>query len=337
MLSQSSMAAGERVFRRHPARTAVGAIVVSAMLSAAALFILPQFLPRLMDLSTRGAIVLVVAIALTAAVWVGAFWLRNIRVVVGPDAVEIGRPGNRETYSRATTAFRSRITEHRTNGLPSGTTRALILHTAGREVTIELPGFTRATFNELMAMLNPIAPPPMTDPVEAARARAQLPSSFTVDSSGERRLATRLTIAATVMLIVAALVGALALTPGFLDGELSALVLLVPFAVLAAIPLAIGAIQRRRVLKAIPARISVNHHGIRFDDLDVPFAQLTRIWMTPTGYPVRRLRLERAAGRSSAHVLGSSRVQMSPDYADFLLAVRAETAHTPGLLQLDLE
>lgn len=337
MLSPSPMVTGERTFRRHPARVAVGAIVLSAALSAAALFILPHFLPRLMDLSTRGTIVLVAVVALTAAVWVGAFWFRNIRVVVGPEVVEIGRPGNRETYSRAMTAFRSKITEHRTNGLPSGTTRALILHTAGREITIELPGFTRTTFNELMAVLNPIAPPPVTDPVEAARARAHLPSSFTVDSSGERGLASRLTIAAIALLIVAVLGGVLAATPGFLDGELSALVLLVPFTGVAGIGVAIGAVQRRRVLKAIPAHISVSRHGIRFDEAEVPFAQLTRIWLTPTGYPVRRIRFERAAGRSTTHVLGSSRVQMSPDYSDFLLAVRAETAHLPGLLQLDLE
>ncbi|MGJ0389987.1 hypothetical protein [Microbacterium sp. CGR1] len=337
MIDGVSVVSGERVFRRHPGRALVSAVLLSAALSAAALFILPQFLPRGMNISTRGTIVLVVAIALTLLIFGSTFWLRNTRVVVRADSVEVGRPGSREVFDRATTGFRSKITEHRTNGIRSGITRALIIHNGGREITVELAGFTRATFNDLMAMLNPIASPPTADPVAAARERAQLPSSFTVDSSGERRLVSGLTIGAVVLLIVAALVGALAASPGFLDGELSALVLVVPLAGVAGIGLAIGAFQRRRVLKAIPARITVSHHGIRFDDVDLPFAQLTRIWLTPAGYPVRRIRFERAAGRATSHVLGSPRVQMTPEYTAFLLAVRAETAQHPELLRLDLE
>ena len=337
MIDGVSVVSGERAFRRHPARAVVSAILLSAVLSAATLFILPQFLPRRMDLSTRGMIVLAVAIALTLVVFVSILWLRNTRIVVRPDQVEVGRAGNREVYDRATTAFRSKITEHRTNGLRSGITRALIIEKAGREITVELPGFTRATFNDLMATLNPIAPPPATDPGAPAPGRAQLPASWTVASSGARRLANGLAIGAVVLLVVAAAVVVLALQPGFLDGELSALVLLVPFAGLAGIVLAIGALQRRRVLKAIPAHITVSHHGLRLDDVDLPFSQLTRIWLTPPGYPVRRIRFERVAGRATVHVLGSPRVQMTPEYTALLLALRAETAQHPEMLRLDLE
>ncbi|WP_194764341.1 hypothetical protein [Microbacterium sp. UFMG61] len=337
MVDGVSVMMSEQVFRRHPVRSAVTALVLSAVLSAAALFILPRMLPRTMDLDTRRIIVLVAAIVVTGLVFTSMLWLRNTRIVVRPATVEIGRAGNRETYDRATTAFRSKITEHRTNGIRSGITRALVVYSAGREITVELPGFTRSTFNELMAVLTPIAPAKPADPVEAARVRAQLPSSFRVDSSKERVLATGLTIAAVVLLIVAAAVTAVAFTPGFLDGELSALVLLIPTAGVAGIGLAIGAAQRQRVLKRIPAHVSISHHGIRLDDVDLPFAQLTRIWLTPTGYPVRRIRFERAEGRSTTHILGSNRVQMTPDYGDFLLALRAETSTRPELLRLDLE
>ncbi|WP_157560234.1 hypothetical protein [Microbacterium sp. H83] len=337
MVDGVSVVSGERVFRRDPVRGVVSALVISALLSAVTLFVLPQFLPRRMDLETRGILVLVVALVLTGVVFTSVLWLRNTRVVVRGDSVEIGRAGNREVYDRATTGFRSKITEHRTNGLRSGVTRALIVYSAGREITIELPGFTRSTFNDLMAVLTPLASPAPADPVDAARARAHLPSSFTVDSSKERSLAAGLMIGAVVLLLVAAAVGALAFSPGFLDGELSALVLVVPFAGVAGIGLLIGAVQRRRVLRSIPAHVAVDHHGIRLDDRDIPFAQLTRIWLTPTGYPVRRIRFERAAGRRMTHVLGSSRVDMTPDYADFLLVVRAQTAHLPELLRLDLE
>lgn len=336
MLNQAETVPGERVFRRSPLRSAVGAIVLSAVLSAATLFLLPRFLPRTMDISTRGVLVLIVAIAFTVAVFAGFFWFRNIRIVVRPDAVEIGKAGSRETFPRATTAFRSKITEHRTNGLPSGTTRALVVYSGDREITIELPGYSRPLFNELMATLNPIAQP-VEDAVEAARARSQLPSSFTIDAAGERRLVRLLTTWALVLLAIAAGFALIAVVPGFLDSELSALVLIVPFAAVGGIGLAIGAAQRRRVLRMIPARVSVSRHGIRIDDAEHPFAGLVRIWMTPTGYVVRRLRLQGSAGKGSTHVLASSRVAMAPDYAEFLLAVRADTAHLPGLLSLDLE
>lgn len=337
MVDGVAVVPGERVFRRHPARAVMSAVVTTAVLSTLTLFVLPQFLPRRMDIPTRGIIVLVVALALTAAVWLGIFWFRNVRVVVRPTTVEVGRGGNREVFDRATTVFRSKITEHRTNGIRSGVTRALIVYSNGREIIVELPGFTRTTFNELMAVLSPVDEPPAVDPVAAARARAHLPTSFAVDASKERGFANGLLVGAVAALLVTLATVAVAVTPGFLDGELSALVLIAPFAGVAGVGLLIGAVQRRRVLRGIPSRIGVGQQGLRLDDLDVPYAQLSRIWLTPTGYPVRRLRLERQAGRSTTHVLGSSRVQMVPEYETFLVTVRAQTAHLPGLLRLDLE
>lgn len=327
----------ERVFRRHPLRIALGALVLSLVLSAAALFIIPVLLPRNMSISTRGQIVLVAVVVLTIAVWVGAFWLRNIRVIVRPDTVEIGRPGGTQTYARAATVFRSKVTEHRTNGLRTGTTRALVVWTDGRETLIDLPGYSRTMFNELMAELSPIAQPPAADPVAAARERAKLPTVFRLDATAERRLGHGFLITAVILFAVAAAVGLLMLTPGFLDSELSALVMLIPFAGLAAIGFAIGAGQRLRAARRTPAQIEVGHHGLRIGEVDHPYAHLTRIWLTPPAYPVHRIKLDRATGRSTTLVLGSTRVTMTPPYEEFLLALRSETAHLPGLVSLDLE
>ncbi|WP_334151196.1 hypothetical protein [Microbacterium sp.] len=337
MVNQTSVMPGERVFRRHPLRAAIGALALSVVLSAATLFILPRFLPRNMDVSTRGLIVAVVAIALTAAVWVSTFWFRNMRIVVRPDVVEIGRPGARETYVRSATGFRSQITEHRTNGLRSGVTRALIVHSAGREITVELPGFTRATFNELMAELNPIAQPRLADPVDDARARAHLPRTFAVDASRERRLASGLTIATVVCVLAMAATVVLVLQPGFLDGELSALILVAPITGLAAIACGILAALRARIARSAPVQISLTTHGIRIDDVDHPYDRITRLWLTPPAYPTRRLRIERTNGRPARHTLSSARIEMSPDYGDLLLTLRADTAQRPGLISMDLE
>lgn len=337
MVDQTSVTRVERVFRRHPARAAIGALVLSAALSTATLFLLPRLLPRTMDLSTRGLVVAVVAIALTAAVVVSTFWLRNMRVAVRPDSVEIGRPGARETYDRATTGFRSLITEHRTNGLRSGVTRALIVHSAGREITVELPGFTRATFNELMAALVPVAAPRLADPVDEARARAHLPTVFTVDAAGERRLANRLLFVALVFFATAIATVLLTLSPGFLEGDLSALILIAPMTALGGVAFGIASGLRRRVARSAPAQVTLTHHGIRIDDVDHPYAALTRLWLTPPAYPTRRLRIAPTSGRPVTHTLASPRIAMTPDYSDFLLALRADTTPHPGLISLDLE
>lgn len=337
MVNQTSMVTGERVFRRHPLRAALGALVLSVAVSAATLFLVPRFLPRTMDLSERGLIVGLLVIVFTVAIWVSTFVFQNMRVVVRPDVVEIGRPGARETYARATTGFRSQVTEHRTNGLRSGVTRALIVHSAGREITVQLTGFTRATFNELMAELNPITQPRLADPVDDARARAHLPRMFTVDAGGERRLATRLTITAVVCALAMAATIVLVLQPGFLDSELSALVLIAPFSGLAAIVCGIFAALRSRVARSAPSHISLTTHGIRIDDVEHPYAQITRLWLTPPAYPTCRLRIDRTNGRPVRHTLSSARIAMTPDYGDFLLTLRADTAQRPGLISMDLE
>lgn len=336
-MSQVSAPVAARVFRRHPLRTAVGALVLSVVFSAAVLFLLPKFLPRTMNISTRGTVVLVVAIAITLVVWIGSFWLRNIRVVVTPDTVQIGRAGKVETFARDVTGFRSHITEHRTNGFRSGTTRALIVLSGGREITVELPGFTRATFNELMALLTPVSQPVAEDPVEAARVRASLPSSFTVDASDERRIANGFLITAIVLFAVALAFGLMAFMPGFGESDFSALILLLPFGALGGIGFAIGAAQRRKVARSAPAQVWVSHHGLRIGDTDHPYDQLSRIWVTPPAYDTRRIRIERPTGRSVTHVLASPRIRITPDYRDFVLALRAETARMPGLVSLDLE
>lgn len=336
-MSQVATVPAERVFRRHPLRIALGALVLSAVLSTAALFIIPGFLPRTMNISTRGRIVLVAAIVLTIAVWVGAFWLRNIRVIVRPGTVDIGRPGGMQTYARDTTAFRSKVTEHRTNGLRTGTTRALVVWTDGRETVIDLPGFSRTVFNELMAELAPIAQPPAADPVAAARERAKLPTTFRLDSSGERRIGRGFLITAIVLFAMTLGVTLLVLTPGFLDGDLSALVLLIPFAGIAAIGFAIGAAQRYRAVRRTPAQIVVGPHGLRMGEEDHPYSLLARIWLTPPAYPVHRIRLDKRGGRATTCILGSTRVTMTPTYEEFVLALRSETAGLPGLVSLDLE
>ena len=109
------------------------------------------------------------------------------------------------------------------------------------------------------------------------------------------------------------------------------------FAAVAAIGFAIGAALRYRTARSTPSQIAIGHHSIRLDETDLPYAQLSRIWLTPPAYPVHRIRLDRAGGRGMTVIVGSTRVTMTPSYEEFLQALRSETAHLPGLISLDLE
>lgn len=334
-MTQAFAQQAEIVFRRHPLRTAMKALVLTVVLSAAALFILPSMLPRNMDIPTRGLIVLVVAIVLTAVVWIGMFWYRNIRVVIRPDRIDIGRPGDVQSYARAMTGFRSKVTEHHTNGIRTSTTRTLIVDTGAKETLVDLHGFSRAEFNELMAVLAPIGTP-TTDPVDAARLRAHLVRTFTIDASSQRRIGTAFLVVAVVFLTITVAVAAVVFSQGPLDGE-DAVIVVTPFTGLVGVGFGLGALQRFRAFATSPRRIEIGSLGLRIDDVDHPYSQLRRIWLTPPAYPTHRMQIDPVAGRSRTIILESNRVTLTPAYDEFLLTITSETGRTPGLLSLDLE
>lgn len=325
------------VFRRGILPTVLRAIVVSAVALTAALFLIPQIVPRGMSLSDRTLLLTFVAVVLLVVVWGTLFWLRNVRVVVSRDVVEIGRPGSREAFERATTEFRSRVTEHRTNGVRSGTTRTLIVGRNGVEREFELPGFSRAAFNELMAQLIPLAIAHPADPVAAARVRSQVRRDFQVDASRERRLAIVFAIVSAVFLLLTLVIVLSVMARGELDGE-SVAILLTPLTGLVAAGFGLGVVQRVRAVRQTPTRITVGHRGLRLDEVEHPYASLTRIWLTPPSYSgAKRLRLERRGGRPLTLTLSAPRITLDPDYDELVTALRSETAAFPGLLSLDLE
>lgn len=325
------------VFRRGILPTVLRGLIVSAVALTGALFLIPRIVPRGTTLADRTLILAVAAIVLLVAVWGTLFWLRNVRVVVGPDAVEIGRPGRREMFERATTDFRSKVTEHRTNGVRSGTTRALVVGRNGWEREFELPGFSRGSFNELMARLNPLAIVPPADPVAAARMRSQVRRDFEVDASKERRLAAVFAVVSAVFLVLTVVIAASVLAQGELDGD-SVAILLTPLTGLIAAGFGLGVAQRVRTVRRTPQRITVGHQGLRLDEVDHPYAQLTRIWLTPPSYDgEKRLRLERRGARPLAVTLSTGRITLTPEYDELVAALRSETATHPGLLSLDLE
>lgn len=338
MTIQDSVPVDERVFRRSPLRAIIGVLLGSALLSTALLFIVPSHLPRQMSTGTRGMVVLALCVAGAIIIGVCVFVFANVRIVVRPDIVMILRPGKNRLYLREDTEFASKVTEHYTNGLRSGTTRALTVHSDAGTETVSLPGYTRAQFNELMSLLAPVAPPEPVDPVEAARRRASLPTQFRTDAGPVRRTARAFGLAGVGLLLLALATVALVFGTGGLEfNDYSALILIVPFAVLGAVGVLVGSAHQARKARSVPAQLNVTHLGLRIDDVDYPYAQLTRIQLTPPSYSRHRLALEPAAGRTASYLLSGPGVTMTPGIAELLEVLRVETARHPGLLRLDLE
>lgn len=330
--------AGEtREFRRSILPTVLGGVITTALLSVVALFLIPAFVPPTMSISGRMLLFVAVVVVLIIVVGGTLFWLRDIRVIVTADAVTIGRAGSRQTFARDTSVFRSRITEHRTNGFRTGTTRALIVHSGGRETSFELPGFSRTTFNELMATLAPLAPALPADPVVAARARAQVRRDFTLDATRERRLGMILLAVCAVLIVATIGIVLWVLSLGELTEDSIGILLAPPFAICAT-GFGIGGVRRLRNAGRAPRRLTVGHQGLRLDEVEHAYAQLARIWVTPPSYGgPKRMRIERRGGRPVAVTLAAPRIALSPDYEEFVVALRSETAAYPGLLSLDLE
>ncbi len=325
----------EQVFRQNPVRAVLGALALALLLDVIALVIIPQLLPDTIYTSGRFTIVFSAIAVITVVVLIGMLWLRNLQVRVTPETVVIGRPGKWETYPRATTVFRTHITEHRTNGVRSGTTRALLVHTGAGERTVPLPGFSRTVFNELVATLNPITLPQVADPVEAARLRSGLPVVFAVDASRERSSGIRFLVVAAVALVVTAITLTPLLDPAGLDGD-SIIILLAPIAGIVTVGFGIGGFQRLRVAGKAQTQVTIGAAGIRIGEVEHAYAQLTRIWLTPPAYGTKRLTLESGAVRS-VQVLESARIRITPEYAAFAASLQAHAAGRPGLLSLDRE
>lgn len=147
--------AAPRVFRRGWVGAIIGAIIASAVVILIALLVIPDLLPVTTSRGVRATLALAVAVIGVGLVWFSAFWLRNIRVEVTPDAVEVRRPGQvLHRIERQGTEFSGHVTKQRTNGIPTGKLYRLIARAPSEGFTAELPGFRARTFELLLATLH---------------------------------------------------------------------------------------------------------------------------------------------------------------------------------------
>lgn len=337
-------APGERVtFRGSLARRALGALVVSALLGSAALFLLPSVLPVTTNRSTRATLAIIAAVIVVVLIWGSALWQSNTRVVVDATSVEIRRPGQLiHRWDRATSLFSSRITKRYTNGIPSGVDRTLIVDSAGRrdEVNVAL---TREAFTELMALLAPLSARVAAAQSETAPASSSAPRSFSPRPAPIRRRARRAGFVAAAVAVIAVFTVGLAAS-GILveDDRQIALIIVAPMLGVLTVILAALAMVTAGKARSVPSRIDVGTGSLTVDGQVFIFAQQRAVQLSPPSYPRRTLVIVESTGRKHRWLLGepgaSARVpEILPDYPELVAAVAASAVGAERVVRLDLE
>lgn len=326
-------AAGEpRVFRRGLAGAVLQAVIASVIVGVAAAFIVPGVLPIYTSRTTRATLTLVAIAVALVVIWGTPLWLRNLTVVVTPERVTVRRPvGEVAAFARSETVFGSTVTQNRVNGMKSSVTRTLIAHGPQGESRVDLPGFSRSTFNALVELIAPLG-----ESVAETEPRLPQATSFTLDTSVQRSRSRRFAWAALILGAVAlgAAVAALNIDD---DGMRVVGGTLALFALVAGIGLAIGAGQAAALARRHPSRLMISGAGIHIDGADYAYARLSRIWVTPTAYSRSSIQLIGHDGSRMTWPLAGPGVSMSPDYLVFVHSLRIATHHHPGLVALDLE
>lgn len=341
-----STPSGEQVvFRGSLARRALGALVLSAILGALALFALPSFLPVTTSRSTRATLAITAAVIVVALVWGSALWYANTRVIVDRDAVEIRRPGQLlHRWERSNAAFTSRITKRYTNGIPSGVDRTLIVESPGRRDEVNVP-LSREAFTELVALLSPLTEHVAVREADGIHTAAPLVGtrSFSPDATAVRRSARRAGVAAAVVVAIAVVTIAVAMSGVLVrdDREIVSVVV-VPLLLVLAVILGVVALVTAARARSVPGRVDVSAGAITVDGQTFFLAQQRAVRLSPPAYPRRRLVVVDPTGTTRRWLLGlpgsSKRTpEILPAYPDLVAAVAAAAVGAEQIVRLDLE
>ncbi|MDC7803916.1 hypothetical protein [Microbacterium sp.] len=341
-----STPSGEQVvFRGSLARRALGALVLSAVLGALALFALPSFLPVTTSRSTRATLAITAAVIVVALVWGSALWYANTRVIVDRDAVEIRRPGQLlHRWERSNAAFTSRITKRYTNGIPSGVDRTLIVESPGRRDEVNVP-LSREAFTELVALLSPLTEHVAVREADGIHTAASLVGtrSFSPDATAVRRSARRAGVAAAVVVAIAVVTIAVAMSGVLVrdDREIVSVVV-VPLLLVLAVILGVVALVTAARARSVPGRVDVSAGAVTVDGQTFFLAQQRAVRLSPPAYPRRRLVVVDPTGTTRRWLLGlpgsSKRTpEILPAYPDLVAAVAAAAVGAEQIVRLDLE
>ncbi|WP_394941052.1 hypothetical protein [Psychromicrobium sp. YIM B11713] len=328
---------------------AVGAVFFGAIVTVIGLAFLPtisipmrQNRPLISTLSF-GAGALVLLLVLLFVVWRNQFkvMLDGSQVTIVKAFRQVGRFDARQAV------VTSHVLKQSTNGIPTSTTRTLIIQQNGLEQRFVCKQFSRKTFSEMVARLRSFAPvfaetgSPMANPEPVQQF---VPQVFRLDPDALRGRIRALLIVASIALLVAVISGIMVFNGVGLDSDAS-LPLMLVLAITGALALGlfIALIPLARLRSSTPRQLAVDPHGIGIDDQYFAFAALNRVQATPSNYGINqrnKLRLQGSDGRNQEYTLGinqqSGRLVFA-EYGAFIAALQAATATRPGLLIMDLQ
>ncbi|MBQ1442415.1 MAG: hypothetical protein IIZ13_01030 [Renibacterium sp.] len=334
---------------------AVGGLVIAGLVTLAGLAFLPGWSiplrtnrPLVASISfSAGGLVLLLS-------WLSVFWWNRFSVLVDSSRVTVSKAFRTVAeFDARAVKVRSHVLKRTTNGVPSSTTRTLIVEAGGLEQRFTCPRFSRETFSAMISQLQALAAPqpaPVGNGLPTGTQRSgqnQAPvqsQGFQLNREALSLRSRRLLI--VIGILIAAVLGYVAFlqfSSGpedvfiglVLAGSLAGMVLVFCFIALAAVA---------RVKNQTPDRVGVDHGGIYLDQEYFPFAGLRRIQATPPDYGIsqhNRLELLAADGRKHSVLLGLNsdrgKRPVFPEYPQFVALLQRAAAPWPGLLVMDLQ
>lgn len=329
-----------RVFRSPFLSRLGSAFILIAILTAASVIFLPNSFPTTVNRATRAGITLTVIIVASLVVVGVVFWWNNRRIVVTDDRVEVWRLGQRlQGWDRATTGFGTEVTVHRSNGVRTSTSRTLVVGTPQGQVKVVVPGISRDSFNELVAILNPVG---LVHPAQSAAA-IPAPATgrvFTPNRAPLARAMRKLWWASLIVLLVSLAIG---FGGDLVISDEDAQILLLAVAgmgVVVAFCLGMAGLAARKRYQMIPSSMQAGPGWVRIDDMTYPFTTLSSVQVSPATYESKRIVLKPISGKSFSWQLnGLARKGewVFDEWPAFVGEVVSAASGTPGLVRLDLE
>lgn len=331
------VASRPRVFGPPILNRLVTALVTMGALTLVAVFMLPNFYPNTFSRATRATFTLTVIGLACIGTLIVIFWVTNRRIVVTDDRVEVRRPGQLlNSWDRATTGFGTEVTVHRTNGMRTATARTLIVGTAQGQTKVVVPGISRNSFNEMIAILNPVRP--VQDPAAPlARVRGQV---FTPNRAPVGASMRKLFWASLIVLVASLAIG---FGGSVANPDEDAQIMIIAIAGMGgvvAIFLALAGLAARTRYRAIPTSLQAGPGWLRIDETTYPFPTLSSIQVSPPTYDSRKLIIKPVSGRQRMWQMNGTARKGEPvfeEWSAFIGEVVNAAAGTPGLVQLDLD
>lgn len=335
----------------------IGGLVFASLVTLAGLIFLRSWSiplrtnPQLVALISFSVGGVVLILMLLSALW----WKRMTVRIQGSQVTIIKAFRTYAEFDAREVGIGRHVVKQSTNGIPSSTTRTLIVDHGGLEQRFVCYRFSREAFSTMVSQLQSFA---VTEPQTAAT-----PAGYFVDALRQEQYVMPVQSQGFVLnreaysgrgrnlliflaILIVSVIGYLLILQftGTMEDAFIALILAGGLGVMVIVICLIALASVAKVKRKTPRQIGVDQGGIYVEQQFYPFASLRKIRASPPHYGLGQnnsLELFALDGQRRTVLLGQSNYRSKKpvfaEYPQFIAALQGATARWPGLLILDLQ